>query len=237
MTIFDLSMPIEEGHFRWPITHSKKGDFAQGDLFEVSSIHTGCHGFTHIDAPCHMVPGGKTLDDLDLRTVVGPAAVINLKGIAPNTEITDRHLAEAAPHLKTGEIVLFRSCWDQQRDWHHPAYWRDSPYLGASACHWLKARKPTAIAFDFPQDYTIRLLLDGDLRPIEEHLSHHLLLRDGITLIEYLAGTATITERRVFFCALPLRIPSADGAPARVVAWPLSGSPHKVLQDGNAHLN
>ncbi|MEY8880249.1 cyclase family protein [Donghicola sp. XS_ASV15] len=218
MKLVDLSMPIETGHFRWPVTRRKAGDFEQGSLFEVTSIATTCHGFTHMDAPSHMVPGGDTLDELDLARVVGPAAVIDLSDIGPNEEITDQHLEAAASHLRSGEIALFRTCWDEQRDWRGESYWRDAPWLAASACKWLLARQPTAIAFDFPQDWTIRKILDDEMRPIEEHVSHDILLRNGITLIEYLVGTVSITDSRVYLCALPIHIPGADGAPARVVA-------------------
>ena len=222
MRIFDLSMPIEEGHFRWPVSRRKKGDFRQGDPFEVSWVGTSCHGFTHMDAPCHMVSGGDSLDALDLSRVVGPAAVIDLSAIAPEEEITDRHLEKAASHLREGEIALLRTCWDRQRDWRGEAYWRDAPYLSASGCDWLLARRPLAVAFDFPQDWTIRRILDGEIRPIEEYVSHHILLRNGIILIEYLVGADVITDDRIFLCALPIRIPDADGAPARVVAWSLA---------------
>lgn len=220
MHIIDLSMPIEEDHFRWPISRDKKDDFARGDLFEVTSLKTTCHGFTHMDAPCHMVPGGETLDALDLSRVVGPAAVIDLSDIAPEEEISAERLAATAGHLRGGEIALFRTCWDRQRDWREAAYWRDAPWLSAGACQWLLERQPTAVAFDFPQDWSIRKLLDGEvIRPIEKHVSHDILLRNGITLIEYLIGTAQLQADRVFLCALPIRLPSSDGAPARVVAW------------------
>ena len=218
MQIFDLSMPIEEGHFRWPVTRDKRGDFNNGDLFEVSLLSSTCHGFTHIDAPRHMVPGGDTLSDLRLERVVGVASVIDLEGITASQEITSEMLGQAAGHLREGEIALFRTCWDEKRDWNTEAYWRDAPWLSAEACEWLLAKKPTAVAFDFPQDWTIRLLLDGEMRPIEEHVSHHILLRNNITLIEYLTGVKQVTTSKTFLCALPLNLPEADGAPARVVA-------------------
>lgn len=221
MQIYDLSMPIEEGHLRWSVTRDKKGSFADGDLFEVSTLATTCHGFTHIDAPRHMVPGGPTLSDLKLERVVGVASVIDLEDIKPNEEIDANRLQQAASHVEDGEIILFRSCWDQQRDWNTEAFWRDAPWLSADACEWLLARSPTAVAFDFPQDWTIRLLLDGEVRPIEEHVSHHILLRNNVTLIEYLRGVKQVTTPKTFLCALPLNLPEADGAPARVIAMDL----------------
>jgi arylformamidase len=44
------------------------------------------------------------------------------------------------------------------------------------------------------------------------------LLRNGVTLIEYLSNTAALAGPRTFLCCLPLKIPGADGAPARVIA-------------------
>lgn len=218
MRVFDLSMPIEEGHLRWPVTRAKRGDFTKGDLFEVSSLTTICHGFTHIDAPRHMVPDGATMSELNLDKVVGKASVLNLEDITPGEEITVDRLNHAGAHLNDGEIVLFRTCWDEQRDYNTAEFWRDAPWLTASACEWLLKRNPTAVAFDFPQDWTIRLLLDGEIRPIEEHVSHHILLRNNITLIEYLTGVRQVTTPKTFICALPLNLPDADGSPARVIA-------------------
>ncbi|MEM9140422.1 MAG: cyclase family protein, partial [Pseudomonadota bacterium] len=83
---------------------------------------------------------------------------------------------------------------------------------------WLLDRRPTACAFDFPQDYTIRLLLDGEVRPIPEHVTHDVLLRNNVTLIEYLVNTLAVPGPHTFLTALPVRMAGADGAPARVVA-------------------
>lgn len=217
-TIIDLSMPVDSGHFRWPVDRGRKGDFTQGDLFEASWLRTSCHGFTHMDAPRHMVPGGATLDDLDLARVVGRAAVINLSDIQPNEAIGRERLADRAAHLAKGEIALFRTGWDTQRDWHDAAFWKDAPYITRDGAEWLLERGPTACAFDFPQDYTIRLLLDGEVRPIPEHVTHDVLLRNNVTLIEYLVNTLAVPGPKTFLAALPVRMAGSDGAPARVIA-------------------
>ncbi|KAF8870881.1 hypothetical protein BD779DRAFT_1578461 [Infundibulicybe gibba] len=38
----------------------------------------GSHTGTHIDAPSHFIPGGKTIDQIPLSLLIGPALVINL---------------------------------------------------------------------------------------------------------------------------------------------------------------
>jgi kynurenine formamidase len=86
------------------------------------------------------------------------------------------------------------------------------------AAAWLLERRPRAVAFDFPQDYAIRLLLKGERRPLAENVTHDVLLRNGVILIEYLSNTVALTGPRTFLCCLPLKVPAADGAPARVVA-------------------
>ncbi len=82
----------------------------------------------------------------------------------------------------------------------------------------LLARGPSAVAFDIPQDWTIRRLLDGEVRPLAENVTHNLLLRNGVTLIEYLVGVRQVTQPNTFLCAQPLRLSKADGAPVRVIA-------------------
>lgn len=218
MNVIDLSMPIGTDHFRWPAEHAVKGDFAAGDVFVVSSLRTSCHAFTHMDAPRHMVPDGATMEALDLNRVVGRCAVVDLSDLRPEQQVDADRLAAAGGHIEPGDIVLMRSCWDRQRDPNTAAFWTDAPYMSRDAAEWLLARDVTAVAFDFPQDYTIRLLLHGELRPVEEHVTHDVLLRHGVTLIEYVVNTAAVTAARTFLCALPLHLPGADGAPARVVA-------------------
>lgn len=217
MNIIDLSMPIEP-HLRWPVEVSVNGDIAKGDQFRVSRLSTTCHGFTHVDAQAHFIASAPTIDATPLDRVVGRCRVFNLRDIGPNVEIDAKRLAVADPGGEEGEILLLSTGWDTKRDYRTRDYWVDAPYLSRDAAEWLEARAPTAIAFDFPQDYSIRLLLDGVIAPTSEHVTHDVCLRSGITLIEYLVNTSEITETHCFLSAAPLKLPNADGSPARVFA-------------------
>jgi kynurenine formamidase len=215
--IIDLSLPIED-HFRWPVERRVSGDHAQGDVFQTTWLGWTVHGFTHMDSPRHCVPGGPTTDAIPLEQTVGEAAVIDLTPIQPNEAVSAARLAPAAGHLAAGDIVVMRSCWEQQRSPRTPEFWTDAPYMTREAAAWLLERRPRAVAFDFPQDYAIRLLLKGERRPLAENVTHDVLLRNGVILIEYLSNTVALTGPRTFLCCLPLKVPAADGAPARVVA-------------------
>ena len=60
--------------------------------------------------------------------------------------------------------------------------------------------------------------LRGEIRPLEEHVSHDMLLRNGVVLIEYRANKAALTTSRIFPCCLPFKVADADGGPASVIA-------------------
>ena len=44
--------------------------------------------------------------------------------------------------------------------------------------------------------------------PTDQHVTHDVLLRAGVTLIEYLVNTAALRAPRTLLCAAPLKIPT-----------------------------
>lgn len=213
--VIDLSYPVAE-HFRWKVERRLAASFEAGDDFQVTRVGFPVHAFTHIDAPRHMVPGGTTTSDFDLDSLVGEATIVDLTEVGENEAITVAMLDRATPG--PGSIVLLRTDWDRRYSLDEPAFWSRAPYLTREACEWLLERRPAAVGFDFPQDEPIRGLLDGRRAPMSEFVSHDVLLRAGVPLIEYLRNLGAVGSDAVQVCALPLRIPDADGAPARVVA-------------------
>ncbi|WP_353430185.1 cyclase family protein [Paracoccus denitrificans] len=217
MRIVDLSMPVRD-HFRWNPEITVKGNKSAGDQFRVTRLGTTCHGFSHVDAQAHFIADGPTIEATPLDQVVGAARVFDLSAIGPDTEITPEILAAADPGGKQGDIILLATRWDTRRDHETRAFWTEAPWLNRAAAEWLWTLRPRALAVDFPQDYPIRLLLDGIEVPDAEHVTHDVLLRNGVTLIEYVVNTAALTQSRVFLSAAPLKIENADGAPARIYA-------------------
>jgi kynurenine formamidase len=215
--IVDLSVPIEN-HFRWPVDRELRASHAEGSDFQVTYLGMGVHGFTHMDAPIHFVAGGSTTSEVALEKTVGQAAVVDLRPIAENTEITPELLAARAGHMGQGDIVLLKTCWDLERQLHTPEFWTTAPYLSRAACQWLLERGIRALGVDFPQDYPIRGLLGGEVAGPQDFVSHDVLLRNGVILIEYLCNLGALEGDRVMLVALPMKIPESDGAPSRVIA-------------------
>lgn len=215
--VIDLTHPIEN-HFRWPVERTLSASFERGDDFQVTRLAFAVHGFTHIDSPRHMLPDGPTTSSFDMNAFIGEASIVDVSATADNTAISAETLAAAGAHVRAGDIVLVKMAWDQRYQLSRPEYWTQAPYLTRDACEWLAAKKPAMVGYDFPQDEPIRGLLDGRQASIEEFVSHDVILRRGVPMIEYLCNLGEVTAPRVEVCALPLKVLEADGAPARVVA-------------------
>ena len=218
MHIVDLSTPIVENHFRWPV---ERRMLRNHDENNVQSTWAGwiAHGFTHMDSPRHVVADGFTTDAISMDMVVGPAAVVDVSAVAPHRPVTADMVAAAGAHVREGDIVLLRARWDEKESIDTEDFWRNAPYVTTEAAEWLRDAKIKAIAFDFPQDYCIRYFLTGEKRPpLPEHPTHYHLLRNGIIMFEYLRNMVAIEGERTFFVGLPLKLPDSDGAPARAIA-------------------
>lgn len=46
-----------------------------GDICNLTGVNMVVHNGTHVDAPCHFIPGGKGIDKVPLEKFVGPAYV------------------------------------------------------------------------------------------------------------------------------------------------------------------
>ena len=216
--IVDLSID-HDAHFRWGVERSVKQEtLPDGGVFTITSISTTVHAFTHMDSPRHVVPDGPTTDDISLDRVIGETAIVDLVDIGESEAITERRLADRAGHVGAGDMVILKTAWDTRRDISTPEYWLDAPYMTREASEWLRAREIRAIGFDFPQDYPIRLMLSGERRGMDAMVTHDVLLRNGVIMFEYLGNTGELREDRSFVCALPMKLPRSDGAPARIVA-------------------
>lgn len=217
--VIDLTTPVVNNHFRWPIERRLLRDFAQGHPHQVTFAGWNVHSFTHIDAPRHVDPEGYTTDGIALDALVGEAVVIDLTEIGASAPVTGDLIARVGGHVREGERVLLKTGWDNRVSIDTAAFWLDAPYMTNEACDWLLERKVRLVGFDFPQDYPIRFFATGQERaPLADYPTHARLLVRGIPMIEYLCNLVALPNPRTELLALPVKLPGADGTPIRVVA-------------------
>jgi arylformamidase len=202
MKIHDISRPIQTGMPVWPGDTPAEFSFAntkaQGYSANVGRLRLSLHCGTHADAPYHYNDAGLKIDAVPTGTYVGPARIVDIRGLAT---ITTALLA--TQDFSAVARVLFKS--DSWTDFAvFPEEW---PLMAPDVPGWLAARGILLVGFDVP---SVDHIKSKDL-PI-----HHACDAAGIVILENLDLRA-ITPGVYELIALPLRIQGADGSPVRAV--------------------
>ena len=212
MKILDLTHLIEEAMPVYPETEPPKltpsNTFEQHG-FRETLLTMGSHTGTHMDAPAHLYPTGKTLDVLPITQFSGTAVVIHCPELQAGERIAMHHLRKQGEAAERAEFILFHTGWS--RYWGQAAYYGDYPYITHQVADWLLKTGKKGIGLD-----TI------GLDPIaDETLTLHrkLLADDQMVIIENLTNLEQVGDGVVFFCALPLKQADADGAPVRAAVF------------------
>jgi arylformamidase len=208
MRVIDVSLPIGPDLLVWPgnpgIELLPQQRIAEGDDANVSELRIGTHTGTHVDPPVHFVEGGATIDQVPLERMIGPAQVVDARGLPG--ELTPRELEALAIPGGT-ERLLLRT--DNSELWRQlPVSFPDGyTCLGPEAAAWIIARGIQLIGVDF---------LSVERRGAPGHPTHKALLSNDVVVVEGLdLGDVPPGPYRVI--VLPLRIAEGDGGPARVI--------------------
>lgn len=203
MNIYDISMTISASMTVYKNLMERKPvitvtrDRSDGDAFETRiamDMHTG----THIDAPLHMIPGGRRMDSIDLeRLLFAPCSVLDLRNIRGGIAADDLK----GKNIRKGTFVLFKT-----RNSDSEKFEADFVYLAASGAEYLRETGVAGVGADAL----------GIERSQSGHETHKILFGSGIIIIEGLRLGA-VPEGEYRLVALPLKIDGAEAAPARAI--------------------
>jgi len=180
------------------------------------------HVGTHVDAPNHFAPGGRSLDQIPLGDLLVPAVVIDLRDAAARN--ADAVLDVAAisnwesrhGRIPRGAGVFLLSGWAARAE-------------DASAFVNMDAARVMHFPGFTPE--AIALLIDRDVRGIgtdtlsidpgvdRRYLGHHLLFRAGRWAAECVANLDQIPARGATVLLATTKVEGATGGPARILAF------------------
>nr|WP_320131325.1 cyclase family protein [uncultured Holophaga sp.] len=196
MPILDLSHPLQPGMPLFPgtpepvlIPLATVEQEGYGERWLGFASHAG----THMDAPAHLLPGGRHLDDFPLDHFEGPGLALDLKGPL-----------EVPPGFR---FLLLRTGWEHR--WGSPSYFEGFPVLAEETATRIAGLGLSGVGIDAPSFDPV----DSVELPV-----HRILLRAGLCLIENLRGLEALGDRPFRFSALPLPLPRAEGSPVRATA-------------------
>ncbi|QGN07704.1 cyclase family protein [Halorhabdus sp. CBA1104] len=206
----DLTHPIETGMQTYPgdppvsvepvATHEEDG-------YRESGLSLGSHTGTHVDAPAHIVPGGRTLDEFDPQSFVRTARRVDCRDVEARGAIP----ADRVPKVESAvDCLVFWTGWDDH--WNTDRY-LDHPSLSPAAAERC-ADQDLAVALDTLNPDPTPSDGASDAEP-EGFPAHHALLGSGLLLFENLRNLGAV-DTRFELRALPLKI-DGDGAPVRAV--------------------
>ncbi|MEW4487081.1 cyclase family protein [Thalassoglobus sp. JC818] len=206
MRVVDLSLTVNSEMPGVSITTAKT---IASDGWNATTLSLYSHSGTHMDAPCHFLDGGSTIDQHRLEVLVGPAIVLDLSPANPRQLATVEDVQQIKDHIRPGCRILFRTDWS--RRYGTAEYRNELPRISLELAEWLVKQKVGLIGVEPPSV--------ADVNNIEELTKvHQTLFRGNVVIVEGLTNLDQLTQQTVEFIALPLKIEHGDGCPVRAIA-------------------
>lgn len=229
--LVDLTYSFDDRTIYWPtakpFTWEKEswGRNAAGDWYAAGRYSASEHGGTHLDAPIHFAEGKHKMDEIPLRSLVGPAVVVDISnacGANADCLLMPQDIADwegRNGRLPDNSILLVRTGWGKHwgdkkaylgtdkagdtANLHFPGISREAAELLA------KERKIDAVGID-----TASL----DHGPSKDFIAHRVLNGANIYGLENVANLDKLPATGATLIALPIKIKGGTGGPTRIIA-------------------
>lgn len=116
MKLYDLSQPLNQEVSFWPYYPpfevkyiKRKSEHGVNAQYIQTSNHVG----THLDAPRHFVTGGRTIDQIPLEWLYGPAAIVDLSDEMDELDVYTPAMIEDRVEVREGDILVLHTGWEK----------------------------------------------------------------------------------------------------------------------------
>jgi kynurenine formamidase len=230
--VVDLSHAFDERTVYWPTAPSafelkriQHGRTPGGFFYSAGAFCTPEHGGTHLDAPIHFFEGRRTLGEIPVEQLVGPAVVVDVAAQAAadaDYQLTRADLdawEKRNGQVPKGALVLLRTGWsarwpDRKRylgdDTPGDASRLHFPSFGRDAAQWLvQTREVGALGVD---------TASIDAGTSKDFQVHQIAAAANVPGLENLTNLDQLPERGAWVIALPMKIAGGSGGPLRAIA-------------------
>ncbi len=219
MNIVDLSTELAHHMVRYPSSYLPEVQLIPAATHEkegraVHILTTGTHVSTHIDAPFHAIPNGKTIDQIPPHYFVGVASIVRIPGRNKTTPLDASDFKNIS---QNAEKIIFDTGWASKM-WGTKDYFTEGPFLTQKAAE-LLASLPNLhlLGMDFPNIDSRQNMVMGKPAP-----NHQIILGRDIILLENLINLEKVDEK-FWLSAAPPKLVGGDGCPCRALAlFPIS---------------
>jgi len=203
--IIDASVPVCARTPVWPgepsVVLSPLSRISDGDSCNVTAISAGLHAGTHLDAPRHFIDGAEDVACISLATLMGPAWVQDISDVSRAVEA--KHLAG----IPECERLILKTANTVRELMSKFEFTKDYAHVAESAARFIAGSGVKLLGIDY---------LSVEKFDSDSHIVHHILLGNGIIVVEGL-DLSEVEGGWWEIACLPLKIAEADGSPVRAV--------------------
>jgi arylformamidase len=197
----DISIPLGDGSLTYPGDPSPAIRFMAEDGWTVGRYQGGLHAGTHLDAPWHLIPGGKRLHEMDLSCFVGPCLVADFRHLTRAAQAED---LEGLAMAESIERLLIKTGNSGREYWREP--WDGRAIgIGVTAAQWCASRRLRLVGIDYLSVEPV-----GESAVHRELLGHEIAILEGLRLGHVEAGEYELI-------AAPVNLTGTDGAWCRAL--------------------
>lgn len=175
---------------------------ADGFIEHRISFHT--HTGTHIDAPAHILAGGKKITEYKILDFIGKGCIIDCRDIKL---ITPNHIEMNLPKKVHPEFILFYTNWDKY--WGTNEYFKNFPVIQPECGDYLHQLGIKGIGIDAISVDNV----ENEILP-----AHRSLMDKEILIIENLTHLGQLQGKTFEFYCMPVKLNCPDGGPVRAFA-------------------
>lgn len=215
----DLTHPLTSSTPSWDkscgFNHTTSLDYSDCTTevkFRVQSINMPAGIGTHMDAPAHCNPTGKTIDAIPLQDCLAPCIVIDISEKAHETYLCSTQdildFEKKLQSIQSGDFVIICTGW--ARHWSSPEQYRNNlqfPSISKEAAELLMERGIVGLGIDTLGPDTA----DSDY-PV-----HNIVLGQGKYLVENVANAHVLPPIGSYILVAPLLISGGTEAPVRLI--------------------
>ncbi len=202
MSYIDISLPLHNQTVTWPGENlSIETQPPSTDGIVVSRLNLWSHTGTHIDAPAHMIPNTKTVDQIPWEKLIGPCQIFTIKSAAPEITLSDFNYKKVIPRSR----ILFKT--KNSKLLEAGKFKEDYTCLSVDVARFLADREIWLVGIDY-------LSIEAYNSP--NYPVHKMLLEKEIVILEGLYLEHVPKGEYELYC-LPLSLYQADGAPCRAM--------------------
>jgi arylformamidase len=199
----ESNMPVFPGSL--PVSLVTAATFEREGYHEIRidcSTHTG----THLDCGYHLLSDGLNTLTTPVNHFYGRGVMADCRKIPAGNMISKEFLQQMETDIKGSSFLLILTGWSQY--WGTEKYYWEFPVLHMDAATYLTSFNLKGIGCD---------TLSFDPVDSMELPVHHILLSQGLILIENLVNLESLPKQDFTFSCLPLKIKNGDGSPVRAV--------------------